>query len=1577
MRKRHNKIIMKITAFLLAFIVAMVPVGSPIFAATMEADSYSAYYVAETYETGETTEEVTEESGAVESNEPRYETEDNSSNVDKNDDSDNFDVESSETDESYDNNGNDTNTADMEDNDDINDDSDSEAENDNTDDDSDSEVEDNNGTNYDYDNETEDNNNTNYDYDNETDDNDNNNIDYDFDNETDDNDDNNTDYDFDDETDGNDDDNIDYDFDSETDNDDNDTDYDYGIETEDNVECESLENSEATEIIGIMPLAPGFRVTFSSNNPNATTPDGHEYRIIPPPTTTLGNNMPTPPSLYGHVFRYWNTNPNGTGAEFTGATVLTGDITVYAQWGHEVTFSGNGIVLTITGLPNLSSNWSPRIVPAAPPNGVSVQSAPGMEWPANPTRAGFTFVGWFDTTEQTGGTQFSATTPITRNTPLHARWTPNPTHRVTFNPQGGTFANGNIGFRDVVNGTNIGTSFAAPHNLNQDCLRGRFVPNLQSRPGMTLSGWWPEPNGGGANRFSAPGDSSGGIVTAPITVHAWWVYRVTFNNNFVGSLSPVTRDVCINASVRTVAANGRLETANTANISGMPVPQNRPGYTFIGWFTSATERTTEFLGNTTVNSNMTVFAHWESGGTEVTIRFEGEGGTLPNGLTYQERRLSPMSSILTSPVSAPTIPQREGYVFMGFYDMPNGGGQRWQLNHIIPGNMTVYARWERPVIVTVDFNGADTPTENRTYLVPRGYSMSQVAFIWRSTTGNTQACNPDMRLSTYSRTGNTGLVQIVTNVQTPGTSGFPISNGVFGTNPYGTGTPFTWDTVVENDITVYAQWTSLVIFNTNHPTFTGSGTNGVANRYVLYGRSFRTNESALNPFFVLGATSAIMPTTQNWNALPLANWAFAGWNTSPDPNNLGEWFDHNSVVRETMRLYAHWVQGVSFHSGIAPVGVIAPEHREREFDLRPGIPRISLDQHPDGMPPIPVWSGRRFRMWNTSPDGSGISYSADMLIEQPRELHAVWDVQVFLNVNNGEFPPDAYGNTDYRSVHAVVGRPLAGQAPIPPTRTNWSFYSWNDMQNGFGVTHRPHAPDEPIIYGDDNRDYLELFAHWAGLVTFDLNGGTYRGGNTAPTPIYVPENRSVSATPSGSLPILDDLQQDYIFRGWLFEDVNGNLLPFTESTIMSAHEVGGHITVIAQWGPAPANTVSIVNRVNDVELTSWTYNGLFAAGELVAISSRVAEPLTYNHVYGVAPSVQFEIFNNPTGVGLGLTENHFTRVITDQSQLISPRNIERPMYFFRMPDANVVITFEWTYTPPVIVPPIDVPPVVVPPVDVPPVVVPPVEVPPVVVPPADAPPVIVPPAEVPPTEVPPAEVPPAEVPPTEVPPAEIPPAEVPPANVPPAEVPPAEVPPAEVPPTEVPPTEVPPTEVPPAEVPPTEIPPVEVPPTEVPPVEVPPTEVPPAEVPPITSQPEIIRPPTGSLSIPPSSTTTTSTRRVTPPRLSIINDPDSSVYYYPIDETSIGHSDDIREDIVPVFENFNEPIETPDIPAEIPNIVLYEEPIRQTPFATPGRVNPQTDDSHNIIGLAVSGAGLISSAFLVIWLRKRQKSSTT
>ena len=320
-------------------------------------------------------------------------------------------------------------------------------------------------------------------------------------------------------------------------------------------------------------------VTFVVNPAQGEYDIGNDFRLTNYGTPLAGwvgydpgQGMPPNPRGLGlRIFMGWNKQADGLGEEFTGTTVITGPINVYAQWGFQVRVLGAGLPSGGAG-PWDTNYYGPRIIR----EGWSFiqQEAnwgPGnVAWPANPPPIGpHNFVDWYNAA--VGGTPWTSSMPITTTMAIHARWPAAVLARVDFDPVLTTAviapsppsppapSSGLIqsDYRMVRPGTTINFSGQAHaayglSALNLTMANRRSAPtflyptsNARGVPNKTLEGWWTEPGGWdtpGNERFSSPGspeDNSGTMLPIPaawsetpvyddMTVYAHWVYRVTF-----------------------------------------------------------------------------------------------------------------------------------------------------------------------------------------------------------------------------------------------------------------------------------------------------------------------------------------------------------------------------------------------------------------------------------------------------------------------------------------------------------------------------------------------------------------------------------------------------------------------------------------------------------------------------------------------------------------------------------------------------------------------------------------------------------------------------------------------------------------------------------------------------------------------------------------------------------------------------------------------------------------------------------------------------------------------------------------
>ena len=473
-----------------------------------------------------------------------------------------------------------------------------------------------------------------------------------------------------------------------------------------------------------------YNYTVTFNDQGATTPVGETSKIVSSPSTTV-DSLPTEPSKGGFYFGGWNTKPDGTGTVFNANTTVSSDITIYAVWLNNptftVTFDGQGA--TTAANPSSKQVVSPAVTVG--------------ELPAPPLKTGYIFGGWYNQPEGAGG-EFSASTVVTKNTTVYAKWN-SYSYTVTFNDQGATTPVGDASKTVTSPNTTVGTLPTEPVNT-----------------GYYFGGWNTKSDGSGA-AFNA--DTQ---VTGDITVYAMWMNNPTFTVTFNGQGATTQA----NPSTKQVVSPA-------VTVGELPDPPLKTGYIFGGWYTGQNGTGSLFTTSTIVNSNIAVYAKWDS--YSYTVTFDGQGATTA---------ASPTKKTVNSPAvkvgSLPTPPLKTGYNFGGWYNEPEGAGGEFTADTVVTGNKTVYAEWNSyNYTVTFDSQGATTEAD------PTSKTVS---------------------------TPSTTVGKLPTS---PLKEGY-IFDGWY-TQPNGKGTKVVVSTIIESDITVYAKWTELFTYNTNVSAITITG----------------------------------------------------------------------------------------------------------------------------------------------------------------------------------------------------------------------------------------------------------------------------------------------------------------------------------------------------------------------------------------------------------------------------------------------------------------------------------------------------------------------------------------------------------------------------------------------------------------------------------------------------------------------------------------------------------------------------------------------------------------------------------
>ena len=330
-------------------------------------------------------------------------------------------------------------------------------------------------------------------------------------------------------------------------------------------------------------------------------------------------SLPTPTRTGNWSFLGWFTEVSG-GTKISTAAVVSDDVTYYAHWSQTPPTT-----TTVTFNPNGGT-----VSPTSKTFPVNTQIG---ELPT-PVRSGYTFDGWWTAAE--GGTLVTSSTAFRNSTTIYAHWKQSFT--VTFNAAGGT-----------------------PASTTRTVASGDAVGDLPTpaRADWTFLGWFTAASGGSAISAST-------TVSGNVTFYAHWKktnFTVTFDANG-GTVSPATRAV-----------------ANGAAVGALPTPV-WAGNSFQGWWTAASGGN-QISASTTVNSDITYYAHWTANVTTVRVDFDANGGTV----TPASKSVATGSAVGDLPT-----PAWEGHVFQGWFTAASGG-TKVDAATVVSANATFYAQW--------------------------------------------------------------------------------------------------------------------------------------------------------------------------------------------------------------------------------------------------------------------------------------------------------------------------------------------------------------------------------------------------------------------------------------------------------------------------------------------------------------------------------------------------------------------------------------------------------------------------------------------------------------------------------------------------------------------------------------------------------------------------------------------------------------------------------------------------------------------------------------------------------------------
>lgn len=456
--------------------------------------------------------------------------------------------------------------------------------------------------------------------------------------------------------------------------------------------------------IFVVQCTPSFKgkvitVNLNANNSNAAVNPTDISVTVGGKYSSLSSAQVT---AKGASFVGWFTTSSG-GTKVTEDTVVTqtGEHTLYAHWqalSYNLVFDPSGG--TLSGSSSLTVIY-------------------GDVYPDLPTasRTGYDFQGWY-TGENGTGLQIKkgGEVAILNDSTLYAYWSPK-NYTVSFNANGGSVTT---------------TSKSVTYNSTYGDLP------TPTRAGYFFNGWYTATSGG-----TQVTSTTKVQITLTQTLYARWAaktYTVTLSANG-GSVDPTFKSVTYDSTY-----------------GDFPTP-NRAGYTFKGWFTTASGGTQ--ITSTTkvqITTAQTLYAQWTA--NKYTVEYDANGGAV--GASSKQVTYDATYGALSTPT-------RTGYTFKGWYTEASGGAEVTSSTKVqIVATQILYAHWAaNEYTVEFDANGGTITTTSK-------------SVTYDSTYG-------DLRIPTLT--------------------GYDFKGWY--TEPYG-GTKITSSTKVQitEDRTLYAQWTA-------------------------------------------------------------------------------------------------------------------------------------------------------------------------------------------------------------------------------------------------------------------------------------------------------------------------------------------------------------------------------------------------------------------------------------------------------------------------------------------------------------------------------------------------------------------------------------------------------------------------------------------------------------------------------------------------------------------------------------------------------------------------------------------------
>ncbi len=258
------------------------------------------------------------------------------------------------------------------------------------------------------------------------------------------------------------------------------------------------------------------------------------------------------------------------------------------------------------------------------------------EEPAAPTKADYTFDGWYN-----GNAKWDFSTPVTGDTTLVAKWTP-VEYTITYEVNGGTNASSN------------------PAKYTVETRPASLAAPTAPADYYAFGGWYTD--------AACTNEVALATITGNITVYAKWTL-VDYTISYVDDADAA------------ITGLEPLKYNHSTNAVVLPAGPAKTGYNFIGWH-NGTEVITEIAAGT--KGNLTLKATYEVITVDVTYELNGGENHADNAASFTPAESVPA---LNTPAN------REGYLFGGWYTTADFSGDAVTSLEGIYEDITLYAKW--------------------------------------------------------------------------------------------------------------------------------------------------------------------------------------------------------------------------------------------------------------------------------------------------------------------------------------------------------------------------------------------------------------------------------------------------------------------------------------------------------------------------------------------------------------------------------------------------------------------------------------------------------------------------------------------------------------------------------------------------------------------------------------------------------------------------------------------------------------------------------------------------------------------